>query len=103
MKLMQTKFRRYKLYASGKTEARPTVFDSNSATNNLSRQAFMELYSQILDHGGEAFGAVLRHIHDRPTEGCLFHCTAGKDRTGLLAALLLKVRFIGQRFGVICS
>ncbi|KDQ29730.1 hypothetical protein PLEOSDRAFT_50602 [Pleurotus ostreatus PC15] len=65
--------KRYKLYASGKTEA------------------FMELYSQILDHGGEAFGAVLRHIHDRPTEGCLFHCTAGKDRTGLLAALLLKL------------
>ncbi|KAF9498846.1 hypothetical protein BDN71DRAFT_1442811 [Pleurotus eryngii] len=65
--------KRYKLYASGKTEA------------------FMELYSQILDHGGEAFGAVLRHIHDRPTEGCLFHCTAGKDRTGLLAAILLKL------------
>ncbi|KAL4264489.1 Protein-tyrosine phosphatase-like protein [Pleurotus pulmonarius] len=65
--------KRYKLYASGKTEA------------------FMELYSQILDHGGQAFGAVLKHIHDRPTEGCLFHCTAGKDRTGLLAAILLKL------------
>ncbi|PPQ70449.1 hypothetical protein CVT26_013943 [Gymnopilus dilepis] len=65
--------KRYQLYASGKTEA------------------FMELYSQILDHGGHAFGTVLRHIRDKPTEGCLFHCTAGKDRTGILAAIILKL------------
>jgi len=65
--------KRYQLYASGKTES------------------FIELYSQILEHGGSAFGAVLRHIRDRPSEGCLFHCTAGKDRTGLMAAILLKL------------
>ncbi|KAG7097323.1 hypothetical protein E1B28_004682 [Marasmius oreades] len=65
--------KRYKLYASGKTEA------------------FMELYSQILEHGERAFGAVLRHIRDRPTEGCIFHCTAGKDRTGVIAAIILKL------------
>ena len=73
----------------------------------------MILYSQILDNAGPAFGAVLRHIRDRPGDGCLFHCTganmtgfgyksrlyticpafaAGKDRTGVLAAVLLKVR-----------
>lgn len=44
-----------------------------------------------MDHGGPAFGAVLRHIMDKPAEGCLFHCTAGKDRTGLMAAILLKL------------
>ncbi|KAF7301982.1 TYR-PHOSPHATASE-2 domain-containing protein [Mycena indigotica] len=65
--------KRYQLYASGKTEA------------------FMELYSQILDHGGTAFGAILRHVRDRPNEGCVFHCTAGKDRTGVIAAILLKL------------
>ncbi|OSX59407.1 hypothetical protein POSPLADRAFT_1184142 [Postia placenta MAD-698-R-SB12] len=65
--------KRFALYASGKTEA------------------FMELYSQILDHGGLAFGAILRHVKDRPNEGCVFHCTAGKDRTGILAALILKL------------
>ncbi|KAG6910995.1 hypothetical protein DXG01_006049 [Tephrocybe rancida] len=65
--------KRYQLYASGKTEA------------------FMELYSQILDHAGPSFGAILRHIRDNPTEGCLFHCTAGKDRTGIIAAILLKL------------
>ncbi|KAJ3527339.1 hypothetical protein NMY22_g9825 [Coprinellus aureogranulatus] len=65
--------KRYQLYASGKTEA------------------FIELYSQILDHGGHSFGTILRHVRDRPSEGSLFHCTAGKDRTGIMAAIFLKL------------
>ena len=51
----------------------------------------MELYSQIMDHAGSSFGTIFRHVRDRPSDGFLFHCTAGKDRTGVLAALLLKV------------
>lgn len=51
----------------------------------------MELYSQILEHGGPAFGGILRHVRDKPNEACLFHCTAGKDRTGIIAAILLKL------------
>ncbi|KAN0140336.1 tyrosine-protein phosphatase [Lactarius tabidus] len=62
---------RFQLYASGKTEA------------------FMQLYSEILDAGGPAFGSILRHVRDSPNDGFLFHCTAGKDRTGIAAALLL--------------
>ncbi|KZT71481.1 hypothetical protein DAEQUDRAFT_736668 [Daedalea quercina L-15889] len=65
--------KRFELYASGKTEA------------------LMELYSQILDHGGPAFAAILRHVRDRPNEAFVFHCTAGKDRTGVAAALLLAL------------
>ncbi|KAJ7591611.1 protein-tyrosine phosphatase-like protein [Mycena floridula] len=65
--------KRFQLYASGKTEA------------------FMTLYSQILDNAGPSFGAIMRHIRDKPSEGVLFHCTAGKDRTGVLAAIILKL------------
>jgi len=65
--------KRYALYASGKTEA------------------FMELYSQILNHGVEAFTAIALHIRDSPSDGCLFHCTAGKDRTGVIAAVFLSL------------
>ncbi|OCH88331.1 hypothetical protein OBBRIDRAFT_758450 [Obba rivulosa] len=65
--------KRFELYASGQTEA------------------FMELYSQILDHAGPAFGVIIRHIRDHPDDGILFHCTAGKDRTGVLAAIILKL------------
>jgi len=56
----------------------------------------MELYSQILDRGGPAFAIILRHVRDQPNEGCLFHCTAGKDRTGIIAAILLKVKSLSE-------
>ncbi|CAM1500890.1 Fc.00g100520.m01.CDS01 [Cosmosporella sp. VM-42] len=32
--------------------------------------------------------AVLEQVRDRPTEPFLFHCTAGRDRTGIVAGLL---------------
>lgn len=51
----------------------------------------MELYTQIMDNAGPSFRTILHHIRDNPDSGCVFHCTAGKDRTGVLAALLLKV------------
>lgn len=53
----------------------------------------MELYSQILDHGGPALAIILRHVRDKPEQGFLFHCTAGKDRTGIIASILLKVLY----------
>jgi protein-tyrosine phosphatase len=49
-----------------------------------------QLYSGLLAHAGPDMGIVLRRIAagDGAT---LFHCTAGKDRTGMLAALLLEL------------
>ncbi|KAF4430945.1 hypothetical protein F53441_13930 [Fusarium austroafricanum] len=32
--------------------------------------------------------AVLEHVRDKPNEPFLFHCTAGRDRTGVMAGLL---------------
>ncbi|EGO02003.1 hypothetical protein SERLA73DRAFT_71160 [Serpula lacrymans var. lacrymans S7.3] len=63
--------KRFQLYATGTVEA------------------FMILYSQILDNGEFAFGTILRHVRDKPTEPFLFH--SGKDRTGIIAAILLKL------------
>ncbi|OAA42118.1 Protein-tyrosine/Dual-specificity phosphatase [Metarhizium rileyi] len=31
---------------------------------------------------------ILEHVRDRPAEPVLFHCTAGRDRTGVVAGLL---------------
>ncbi|KAG6335887.1 hypothetical protein ID866_3196 [Astraeus odoratus] len=72
--------KKFELYASATTEA------------------FMKLYSQILDHGGNAFGIILRHVRDRPNSPFLFHCTAGKDRTGVMAAILLKLAGVDDHF-----
>ncbi len=47
-------------------------------------------YLAALDHAGPAFAEAVRILAE--SDGAaLFHCTAGKDRTGLLALLLLEV------------
>lgn len=48
-------------------------------------------YSNALDACGERLATVLGHMADVPQGLVIFHCTAGKDRTGVLAALLLKL------------
>lgn len=47
-----------------------------------------ETYRDFVRQHGPTFGVLLRHLIDQPTPQ-VFHCTAGKDRTGLAAALLL--------------
>ena len=46
-------------------------------------------YVAALDHACDAFAEAVRRIADAPG-AALFHCTAGKDRTGMLAALVLE-------------
>jgi protein-tyrosine phosphatase len=48
-------------------------------------------YGAILGHYQPNFGRVLAAIADAPDGAVVFHCAAGKDRTGLVAALLLRL------------
>jgi protein-tyrosine phosphatase len=43
-----------------------------------------------LQQGGHLLGEALRILSDQDNGPVVFHCAAGKDRTGLLAALLLS-------------
>jgi protein-tyrosine phosphatase len=45
----------------------------------------------MLREYAERFGAVLHVIADPDNHPLVFHCAAGKDRTGLVAALVLSV------------
>jgi protein-tyrosine phosphatase len=47
-------------------------------------------YRDFVNHNAATFGRFLRHLLDEPTPQ-VFHCTAGKDRTGFAAALLMSV------------
>lgn len=51
----------------------------------------LELYQLALSQRQGAIAEVLTRIADAPAGTVLFHCTAGKDRTGIIAALLLSV------------
>lgn len=59
------------------TRARPEGFDMGLR------------YRAALGDCREAFAEALTHLSEAGEGTTLFHCTAGKDRTGLIAALLL--------------
>ena len=48
-------------------------------------------YAYLLDQFPQQVAAILRAIAYAPAGGVLVHCTAGKDRTGLICALLLDL------------
>ncbi|KYK56984.1 hypothetical protein DCS_03991 [Drechmeria coniospora] len=52
---------------------------------------FRDAYAAILRAAPRAFAEVLAHLAQPDPTPCLVHCTAGKDRTGVLCALLLTL------------
>ena len=49
------------------------------------------MYSTVLDERGQMVKEILEAVSQPGTLPAVFHCTAGKDRTGVLAALLLGI------------
>jgi protein-tyrosine phosphatase len=52
-------------------------------------EAMRDLYCRLLETNRGYVAAVLTAIARAPSGGVLFHCHGGKDRTGLIAALVL--------------
>ncbi|HET6794287.1 MAG TPA: tyrosine-protein phosphatase [Acidimicrobiales bacterium] len=48
-------------------------------------------YELMLEEGGPAIASVLAALTDYGTLPAVFHCAAGKDRTGVVAALVLSL------------
>ena len=64
--------------------------DRSSLVDHDDGTQFMrQLYSGLLAHAGEEIGRLIRHLVDGDSAPAVFHCTAGKDRTGVVAALIL--------------
>lgn len=57
----------------------------------LSMDFFIDLFRQYLDDFGPVWGRVIGLIASPSNLPLVFHCTGGKDRTGICAALLLMV------------
>ncbi|KAL2062371.1 hypothetical protein VTL71DRAFT_6637 [Oculimacula yallundae] len=64
---------RFKDYASGQAEG------------------FTRAYSEILAGAPKSFRVILLHLAYEPEKPLIVHCTAGKDRTGLICALVLSL------------
>ncbi|MCW3842115.1 tyrosine-protein phosphatase [Micromonospora yasonensis] len=52
-------------------------------------------YAPMLDHNPARIAAAFRVVVEAPPGGVVVHCHAGKDRTGVLVALLLAVAGVG--------
>ncbi|OTB07090.1 hypothetical protein M426DRAFT_318448 [Hypoxylon sp. CI-4A] len=52
---------------------------------------YREMYLEVVDVYRDSWRAILEHVRDRPQDPFLVHCTAGRDRTGVLAGLLLTL------------
>ena len=62
----------------------------------LSMDFFIELYKHYLDDFGPIWGKVLGLVASPHNLPLVFHCTGGKDRTGICAALLLKALGVAE-------
>ncbi len=70
--------------------------EMNSLENTMP-DSMGELYVSLLDNACSEIVAVFDIILNNSDYGTVFHCTAGKDRTGVIAALILDL--LGVSFG----
>lgn len=47
-------------------------------------------YKRIMEEGATAYTKIVRHMVEQPDAPFILHCTAGKDRTGVLCACILS-------------
>lgn len=67
--------------------------DPQSSPAEAKRGGFVQAYEDIARNAAEngSFRKIIDHILQYPERPILFHCTLGKDRTGVFAALLMKL------------
>jgi protein-tyrosine phosphatase len=60
-------------------------------------EAFLaDVYLHMLERSAAGFGRILSALADEARLPAVFHCAAGKDRTGMVAALLLSVLGVAE-------
>ncbi|KAH8893150.1 hypothetical protein GQ53DRAFT_745404 [Thozetella sp. PMI_491] len=64
------------------------VVDLADFVDGEGEKGYEKMYLEVLRDYQDNFRSVLEHVRDQPEEPFLFHCTAGRDRTGVMAGLL---------------
>jgi protein-tyrosine phosphatase len=72
-------------------ETRPDRIERPADASDPANLTLDRIYLLMLERYADRFVGVLRMLADDATHPVVFHCAAGKDRTGLVAALLLSL------------
>lgn len=76
----------------GTTYLNVSLFEALAPIGSLGGTFDMaDRYRTALDRCGSTLSTILGRIADAPDGMVVFHCTAGKDRTGILAAMILSL------------
>jgi protein-tyrosine phosphatase len=67
------------------------------AAPDAPRRSVGEGYVSMADEGGRAIGSAVALLAEPGALPAVFHCTAGKDRTGILAAIVLSAVGVPDR------
>ncbi|KAI2467529.1 protein-tyrosine phosphatase-like protein [Annulohypoxylon bovei var. microspora] len=78
------------------SERPDTTPDLDRFAPGAGEDGYREMYLEVVDVYRESWKAILEHVRDRPADPFLVHCTAGRDRTGVLAGLLLTLAGASQ-------
>ena len=73
----------------GITVLRLPVFEGSGASQATVGATLVDLYEKILLQHRDVVITTLREVADTADEAVVVHCTAGKDRTGIVVALAL--------------
>jgi protein-tyrosine phosphatase len=69
-----------------------TLWERSSFTEETTAERFLaDRYLVMLDEGAESLVTILDLLADPERVPAVFHCAAGKDRTGVVAAVVLAV------------
>ena len=69
-----------------------TIWETDWFTDDMSAERFLaDRYLVMLDEGAESLATGLAVLGDPKATPAIFHCAAGKDRTGVLGCLVLAL------------
>ncbi|KAK8048901.1 tyrosine phosphatase [Apiospora phragmitis] len=72
--------------------ARPdSTPDLDKFVSGVGEKGYEDMYLELIDVYSTVWKDILKHIRDRPSEPFMYHCTAGRDRTGVISGLLLAL------------
>ena len=65
--------------------------DNRGIMQHRNEKSLFDLYQGYLTGRQEQIKEILEIVNDHLSDGIIFNCTAGKDRTGIISMILLKI------------